>query len=201
MFRDFCAADRAAFLKMAASFYASGAAAGGADAGNFERTFDQALGGSPYVRGIMIERGGRAAGYALLALTWSNEAGGPVVWVEELYVARDFRGRESPGRSSNIWRPSTRTPRGSGWRCTKKTDGPWRSTGVWDTSGWITCRWSETGNKGPRHRGPCRGYSAARRAARLAFASNMGESMGKSCSATSHIAPESTAARTTAGTS
>ncbi len=97
MFRDFCAADRAAFLKMAASFYASGAAAGGADAGNFERTFDQALGGSPYVRGIMIERGGRAAGYALLALTWSNEAGGPVVWVEELYVARDFRGQGIAG--------------------------------------------------------------------------------------------------------
>ncbi len=97
MFRDFRADDRAAFLGMAGALYASGATEGGANSANFERTFDQALSGSPYVRGIMIERGGRAAGYALLALTWSNEAGGPVVWVEEIYIVPEARGRGIAG--------------------------------------------------------------------------------------------------------
>ena len=33
------------------------------------------------------------AGYALLAHTWSQESGGDVIWVEELYVLPQFRGK------------------------------------------------------------------------------------------------------------
>lgn len=33
------------------------------------------------------------AGYALLALTYSNEVGGMAVWVEEVYIREAFRGR------------------------------------------------------------------------------------------------------------
>ena len=33
------------------------------------------------------------AGYAQIARTYSQEAGGPVVWIEELYVKPGYRGR------------------------------------------------------------------------------------------------------------
>jgi len=93
MFRDFENRDRGAFLEMAEAFYASGATLHSVSRRHFERTFDEILRGSPYARGIMIEEDGRAVGYALLARTWSNEAGGTAVWVEEIYILEAFRGR------------------------------------------------------------------------------------------------------------
>ena len=36
---------------------------------------------------------GEVAGYSLLAKTYSQEAGGKVVWIEEIYVLPSFRGR------------------------------------------------------------------------------------------------------------
>ena len=98
MFRDFEPRDRGAFLKMAGALYASGATAHAVSGRNFERTFDEILGGGPYARGIMIEWDGRAEGYALLARTWSNEAGGMAVWVEEIYISEALRGRGIAGR-------------------------------------------------------------------------------------------------------
>ncbi len=98
MFRDFEPRDRGAFLKMAGALYASGATVHAVSGRNFERTFDEILRGSPYARGIMIEWDGRAEGYALLARTWSNEAGGMAVWVEEIYISEALRGRGIAGK-------------------------------------------------------------------------------------------------------
>ena len=39
-----------------------------------------------------MEKDGQPAGYALLSLTYSNEAGGLCVLLEEIYVREDFRG-------------------------------------------------------------------------------------------------------------
>jgi len=44
-------------------------------------------------RAIVLERDGARAGYALLISFWSNELGGEVVNIDELYVAADHRGR------------------------------------------------------------------------------------------------------------
>lgn len=44
---------------------------------------------SPYVAAYIAEHQGAPAGYGLVSLTYSNEAGGLVVWLEELYI-RDF---------------------------------------------------------------------------------------------------------------
>ena len=40
----------------------------------------------------IFESGGKVAGYALLAKTYSQEAGGLVMWIEEIYVMPEFRG-------------------------------------------------------------------------------------------------------------
>src|SRR5262249_49453974 len=44
-------------------------------------------------RAVVLDLGGQAVGYALLIAYWSNELGGEVCSVDELYVTRDLRGR------------------------------------------------------------------------------------------------------------
>ena len=44
-------------------------------------------------RAIVLESDGACVGYALLISFWSNELGGEVANIDELYVAADHRGR------------------------------------------------------------------------------------------------------------
>lgn len=92
MFRPITEADRAAYLQMSRDFYLSDAVTHDIPAAHRERTLQALLTGTPYAAGFLLEHNGSTAGYALLALTWSQEAGGLTVWVEELYVLPDFRG-------------------------------------------------------------------------------------------------------------
>ena len=59
----------------------------------FERTADEALGSDAYAQIYMLECGGEPAGYGLTAKTFSQEAGGYVIWLEELYIREQFRSR------------------------------------------------------------------------------------------------------------
>lgn len=44
-------------------------------------------------RAVVLEINGHASGYALLISFWSNELGGEICEIDELYVAADARGR------------------------------------------------------------------------------------------------------------
>lgn len=85
--------DRELFLDMVNEFYHSPAVLHTVPKENFKKTFDMLMKSSPYQKGYLFESNGTAAGYALLALTWSNEAGGNVVWIEEVMVLESFRGK------------------------------------------------------------------------------------------------------------
>jgi len=85
--------DRESYLKLARAFYQSEAVLHPVPERHLERTFEEAVAGSPYVECLLFEKDTQIAGFALLALTWSQEAGGKVVWVEELYVLPEFRGQ------------------------------------------------------------------------------------------------------------
>ena len=93
MLRPFTADDRAAYLQMAHDFYHSDAVDHPVPDEFLERTFDELLGGSPYAEGFLFEEDSEVQGYALLAKTWSQEAGGLVVWIEEIYIRPEFQGR------------------------------------------------------------------------------------------------------------
>jgi ribosomal protein S18 acetylase RimI-like enzyme len=58
-------------------------------------------------RALVLEVGGVVVGYALLISSWSNELGGEVCTVDELYVAAEARshghGREMFGRLAALW--------------------------------------------------------------------------------------------------
>ena len=93
MLRTITEEDRKQYLSMCEDFYASDAVDHPVSPDHFVRTFDAALSGSPFVTCLMAEREGETVGYVLLAHTWSQEAGGETVWVEELYILPQHRGK------------------------------------------------------------------------------------------------------------
>lgn len=93
MIRKINANDRYEFLKMAKDFYKSDAVMHPIPDKNFENTFDEVLSNSPFATSYIAEKNGNAQGYALLSFTYSNEAGGMVVWIEELFVKAEFQSK------------------------------------------------------------------------------------------------------------
>lgn len=89
--RDFRPEDRETYLSMAHTFYHSPAVDHPIPDSHFERTFAALQAGTPYARGLMLLWDGVPAGYGLLAITYSCEAGGLVVWAEELYIQPPWR--------------------------------------------------------------------------------------------------------------
>ena len=85
--------DREEYLTMSEEFYATDAVLSPVPKENFEKTFDLLLAGSPFADAYLAEEDGAALAYVLLSFGWSNEAGGTVVWGEELYVRPQYRGR------------------------------------------------------------------------------------------------------------
>lgn len=93
MIRGYEASDRRTVTEMLDEFYHSPAVLHPIPRAHFEKTLNAAEAGNPCVRLYVIESGGRPAGYALLALTFSNEAGGDVVWLDEIYIRPEFQGK------------------------------------------------------------------------------------------------------------
>lgn len=93
MIRRYEASDRRTVTEMLDEFYHSPAVLHPIPRAHFEKTLNAAEAGNPCVRLYVIENGGQTAGYALLALTFSNEAGGDVVWLDEIYIRPEFQGK------------------------------------------------------------------------------------------------------------
>ncbi len=85
--------DRDEYLRMVKDFYSSPAVLENISEENIRNSFDEFLSDSPYGDAFIFELGGRCAGYGVLAYTYSQEAGGKVVWIEEIYIKEDYRGR------------------------------------------------------------------------------------------------------------
>ena len=93
MIRPICLKDRDFYLKSAQAFYESDAVLTNIPKENIEKTFSLLIGTSPCAGCFIFEKEGKRCGYALLAKTWSQEAGGEVVWIEEIYVLPEFRSK------------------------------------------------------------------------------------------------------------
>ena len=93
MIRKITPDDRAIYLKMAHEFYHSEAVLHPVPEANYARAFDEMMRSDAYMVGLIFEIEEQIAGYALLCKTYSQEAGGMAVWIDELYVRPDFRNR------------------------------------------------------------------------------------------------------------
>ena len=101
MIRKYCNEDRESVLKMMREFYSSPAVLHKIPEDNYSKTIDEAEKRSPYLDIFILEYAGQTAGYALTAYTYSNEAGGNVVWIEEIYVLPEFQGKGIGGEFIN----------------------------------------------------------------------------------------------------
>ena len=93
MIREITKADRNTYLLFAQSFYSLGAVAHPIPRSHLVATFDHLMESDTYAKAYIIEYAGKAAGYALTAKTFSQEAGGYVVWIEELFISPAYRGK------------------------------------------------------------------------------------------------------------
>lgn len=93
--RDIKREEKELFYQMAEDFYspASGACLYGINWEHLENTFALCLESNPYARLLFVEEGGEVLGFCMLSFTWSNEVGGMVVLVEELFFREKARGK------------------------------------------------------------------------------------------------------------
>lgn len=83
--------DRNLFVTLSKEFYSTDAVSHTIPHEYHEKSFDELMRSGEYIECFIFEQDGETAGYALIAKTFSPEAGGVVVWIEELYVRESFR--------------------------------------------------------------------------------------------------------------
>ena len=91
--RDIRETDRAEFFEMSKDFYGGLACDHNVPEAHFEATLQECLRSKEYSRTLMLEDETKVVGYLLLAITWSNEAGGMAIWLDELYFKPQCRGK------------------------------------------------------------------------------------------------------------
>lgn len=84
--------DKNEYVKLVSEFYHSDAVLAPVDSTHFELTFAELMRSSEKIACYVAEVDGEIAGYALVARFFSQEAGGEVVWLDEIYVRDRFRG-------------------------------------------------------------------------------------------------------------
>ena len=89
--RPINATDREEYLAMATDFYNTDAVMHPIPRSHIEATFDELMRADTYAVCHICETADGIVGYALLAKTFSQEAGGLVLWIEELYLKKDYR--------------------------------------------------------------------------------------------------------------
>lgn len=85
--------DKDEFIAMSKVFYASEAVLHDVDESYHEAAFNELMHSDTYLDCYFFERENVILGYALLNKTYSREAGGIVIWVEELYVKLEYQGQ------------------------------------------------------------------------------------------------------------
>jgi len=93
MFREIRESDREIYYDFVDKFYHTDAVNAPVPTSNYELTFNEMMRSDAYVKGYIFEDDGVPCGFALLSKTFSQEAGGLSVTIEEIYLEPDFRGK------------------------------------------------------------------------------------------------------------
>ena len=91
MIRKIKAEDKEIYIKMAHDFYRMPAV--DHPDSYLEKTFEECMKSDTYAELFILEWEGEIAGYGLIAKTFSQEAGGMVYWLEELYIMEEYRSK------------------------------------------------------------------------------------------------------------
>ena len=93
MFRRITENDREFYYDYANRFYNSDAVNAPVPKINYELTFNEFMRSDEYVWCYIFECEGKPCGFAMLSKTFSQEAGGHSVTVEEIYIDEEYRNR------------------------------------------------------------------------------------------------------------
>ncbi len=93
MIREINKSDENEYFEMAENFYNSDAVSHKIPKENFKSVFESAINNNPYIKLYILEIEGIIAGYAAIAVTFTTEGGGKTVWLDELYIKPEYRGK------------------------------------------------------------------------------------------------------------
>ena len=84
--------EKEEYFDMSREFYCSGAVGSNITDEGREKFFKEILSGE-LVKGYFIRHGNVTAGYAICALAASQEGCGRILWLDELFIIPEFRGK------------------------------------------------------------------------------------------------------------
>ena len=93
MIRKIDNCDKEIYIEMADEFYHSSAVTHPVPRENFEKAFDHMVNDGTYFDGYIFEDNCETCGFCAVAVSYSQEAGGQVIWIEDFYIRPDFRGK------------------------------------------------------------------------------------------------------------
>lgn len=93
MFRPITPADRDLYLKYVDLFYHSDAVESPVPPENYDAAFAELMRSDAYLKCYIFECDDTPCGFVLLSKTFSQEAGGVSVTIEEIFIEEAYRGR------------------------------------------------------------------------------------------------------------
>lgn len=86
--------DRGVVKDMMKIFYSSNAVSSNGSEEIFERDIQNCIDQSPYLEGYVFEQENKVIGYAMVAKSFSTEWGKECVWLEDIFILQEFRGKK-----------------------------------------------------------------------------------------------------------
>ena len=85
--------DKQEILNMMEEFYSTEAVSTNGSDEIFETDFENCIGDCPYLEGFVFCQNKNILGYAMIAKSFSTEFGKICIWLEDLYVKKEYRGQ------------------------------------------------------------------------------------------------------------
>ena len=91
--RKFKYQDKFEVLQMMEAFYASEAVSTNGSKEIFENDFENCVNENPFLEGYILYSDTDILGYAMFAKSFSTEFGKMCIWIEDLYLKKEYRGQ------------------------------------------------------------------------------------------------------------
>ena len=91
--RKITRADKKVVIDMMRNFYHSPALITNGSEKIFENNVENCLKDSSCLEGFVFVVGNKKIGYGMLAKSFSTEFGSECIWIEDIYIEKDFRGK------------------------------------------------------------------------------------------------------------
>ena len=85
--------DGKVVVDMMRDFYTSPAVITDGSEKIFAANVANCLSNSPYIEGFVFVDGKKIVGYAITAHSYATEFGGECIWIEDIYIAENYRGQ------------------------------------------------------------------------------------------------------------